>query len=176
MLLGLASLDTVGLNYPFLTQALALHNGQPLLQTWGLVVEWHPNQPIDDSEYNTDYAPPTPRIDPASDVFSHVSDYHPIDNTKLADLNLPAVAYPLHDPMEPAFPGPLGAFPDIASNDDNNGTELDKDANFEAENFDDEEGAPDNNAEDNEGAPDNNAEKEGAHEEEVHEHGATDTA
>ena len=42
-------------------EALALHQGQPLLQATGLVVEWRPDQPIDDSEYDLDYAPPCPR-------------------------------------------------------------------------------------------------------------------
>ena len=36
-------------------EALALHEKQPLVQASGLVVEWRPNQPIDDTEYHLDY-------------------------------------------------------------------------------------------------------------------------
>ena len=43
-------------------EALALHEGRPLLQERGLVVEWRPDHPIDDSEYDVDYAPPTDAI------------------------------------------------------------------------------------------------------------------
>jgi hypothetical protein len=35
-------------------EAIALHNGQHLIQERGLVVEWHPNQPIDEDEYDRD--------------------------------------------------------------------------------------------------------------------------
>ena len=39
-------------------EAIALHQKQPLLQASGLVVEWRPDQLIDDDEYDFDYAPP----------------------------------------------------------------------------------------------------------------------
>ena len=63
-------------------EALALHDGQPLLQNSGLVVEWRPNQPIDDSEYDHDYEPPNNVIpvDFADD------DYVPVDHNEIADL------------------------------------------------------------------------------------------
>jgi hypothetical protein len=64
-------------------EALAFHEGQPLLQDRGLVVEWRPDQPIDDDEYDHDYAPPAddpPDLDDLDDVFI------PIDDTEVADL------------------------------------------------------------------------------------------
>lgn len=39
-------------------QAIALNERQPLIQASGLVVEWRPNQPINDDEYDADYQPP----------------------------------------------------------------------------------------------------------------------
>ena len=39
-------------------EALGLQDGQPLIQTRGLVVEWRPDHHIDDSEYDADYFPP----------------------------------------------------------------------------------------------------------------------
>ena len=42
-------------------EKIALHQKQPLLQASGLVVEWRPDQPIDDDEYDFDYAPPSAR-------------------------------------------------------------------------------------------------------------------
>ncbi|KAI2510045.1 Reverse transcriptase (RNA-dependent DNA polymerase) [Fragilaria crotonensis] len=38
-------------------EAIALHQNQPLLQSSGLVVEWRPDQTIDESEYDLDYSP-----------------------------------------------------------------------------------------------------------------------
>ena len=63
-------------------EAIALEEGQPLLQESGLVVEWHPDQPIDDSEYDQDYAPPADFPD------DHLAtdEYDPIDERELADL------------------------------------------------------------------------------------------
>ena len=62
--------------------ALALHENQPLLQTSGLVVEWRPDQPIDDSEYDLDFVPPAP----AAAVPLHPADYDDIDDAELADI------------------------------------------------------------------------------------------
>ena len=39
-------------------EKIALHQKQPLLQASGLVVEWRPDQLIDDDEYDFEYAPP----------------------------------------------------------------------------------------------------------------------
>jgi len=41
-------------------EALALHDDQPLLQDRNLVVEWRPDHPIDDSEYDPNFLPPPP--------------------------------------------------------------------------------------------------------------------
>ncbi|KAI2502818.1 Reverse transcriptase (RNA-dependent DNA polymerase) [Fragilaria crotonensis] len=75
-------------------EAIALHQHQPLLQASGLVVEWRPDQPIDDSEYDVDYAPP--------DHVQHVgfanADYDAIDDDKVADL-LADGPHPFYDPQ-----------------------------------------------------------------------------
>ncbi|KAI2499682.1 Reverse transcriptase (RNA-dependent DNA polymerase) [Fragilaria crotonensis] len=63
-------------------EALAIEDGQPLIQEAGLVVEWRPDQPIDESEYDRDYVPPNQNDD---DVFD-ITDYDPIDATELPDL------------------------------------------------------------------------------------------
>ena len=150
-------------------EALALQDGQPLIQTRGLVVEWRPDHPIDDSEYDADYNPPPHD----SDDFSHASTYDPIDDTELTDLALPAVDYPLHDPTEPPLPAAQGAFTDIPNDaddhvpdiDDDHVPDDDDDDVFEVASFPDEdEGAP-NDADADEGAP-NDADAiddEGAH-------------
>jgi hypothetical protein len=39
-------------------EALAYQEGQPLIQDCGLVVEWRPDQPIADDEYDRDFVPP----------------------------------------------------------------------------------------------------------------------
>ena len=72
-------------------EAIALNEGQPLIQECGLVVEWRPNQPIDDSEYDRDYTPPAPETD--NTLTEH--DFDPIDNDELDDLIADA---PLIDP------------------------------------------------------------------------------
>lgn len=40
-------------------EAIALNEGQPLIQEQGLVVEWCPDQPINDAEYDRDRLRPT---------------------------------------------------------------------------------------------------------------------
>lgn len=40
-------------------EAIALNEGQPLIQEQGLVVEWRPDQPINDAEYDRGRLRPT---------------------------------------------------------------------------------------------------------------------
>jgi hypothetical protein len=74
-------------------EAIVLHQHQPLLQASGLVVEWRPDQQIDDSEYDFDYVPPpaVPR-----DVFDH-ADYDALAADEVADL-LADGPHPFYDP------------------------------------------------------------------------------
>jgi hypothetical protein len=44
-------------------EAIALRDGQPLIQASGLVIEWRPDHPIDDAEYDLDYIPPASNTD-----------------------------------------------------------------------------------------------------------------
>jgi hypothetical protein len=67
--------------------ALALHQGQPLLQLRNFVVENHPDQPIDDSEYDHDYRPLPSHTRPDDDDFSISSDLDPLDDDEVADLH-----------------------------------------------------------------------------------------
>jgi hypothetical protein len=39
-------------------EAIAANEGQPLIQERGLVVEWRPDHPVDDDEYDRDYSTP----------------------------------------------------------------------------------------------------------------------
>ena len=66
-------------------EALALLEGQPLIQERGLVVEWRPDQEIDESEYDKDYDPPPATHD---DGFA-AADFDPIDADELNDLVAP---------------------------------------------------------------------------------------
>jgi hypothetical protein len=158
-------------------EALALHDGQPLLQTRGLVIEGNPNHPIDNSEYDADYAPP--RLAPDPDDFSHASAYDPIDDTELADLGFADVDYPLHDPTEPAFPAAQGAFPVLDNDDEDNNSvdDVPNDANTNDEGANDE-GAHDEEAHDegahNKGAHNKGAHNKGAHNKGAHNEGAHD--
>jgi hypothetical protein len=43
-------------------EAIACKEKQPLIQESGLVIEWRPDQPIDQDEYDRDYV--TPKNDP----------------------------------------------------------------------------------------------------------------
>jgi hypothetical protein len=65
-------------------EALAKHEGQPLLQDHGLVVEWRPDHPVDDDEYDNDYQPPN--LLPIDDDAFSLDDYDPIDPNELDDL------------------------------------------------------------------------------------------
>jgi hypothetical protein len=82
-------------------EAIALHQQQPLIQSSGLVVEWRPDQHIDDSEYDVDYVPP--QHDPP-EAFT-AADYDAVDNTEVADL-LADGPHPYYDPLtDAAAPG-----------------------------------------------------------------------
>ena len=51
--------------------ALGIQDGQPLIQKHVLFVEWHPDHPIDDSEYDRDYN---------NDEYEEEHDEPPINN------------------------------------------------------------------------------------------------
>jgi hypothetical protein len=76
-------------------KAIALHEGRPLIQERGFIVEWRPDHPIDDSEYDLDYAAPTNAS--VVDVFE-AADYDPIDPDELADYGLAPAVAPLDSP------------------------------------------------------------------------------
>ena len=82
-------------------EALAVQDKQPLIQASGLVVEWRPDQPIDDDIYDVDYDPPA---DPDDDFAAPLFDA--IDDDELNDLLAPDL------PVVPAIvpPLPQGAF------------------------------------------------------------------
>jgi len=65
-------------------EALAHHEGQPLLQQSGLVVEWRPDQAIDDDVYDADFVPPDDVDVPLDDDF-----FVPILDDELAHLAEP---------------------------------------------------------------------------------------
>jgi hypothetical protein len=67
-------------------EALALHKGRLLIQERGLVIEWLPDHPIDDAEYDRDYAPPI--VGPA-DVFEDADYNKPTEPDELDDLGAP---------------------------------------------------------------------------------------
>jgi len=76
--------------------ALGIQDGQLLIQEHGFVVEWRPDQPIDDSEYDWDYIPP--RNAPTD--FPLHDDFGPVDCEELGDLVADAVTHNLlHDPV-----------------------------------------------------------------------------
>ena len=88
--------------------ALAIEDDQPLIQERGLVVEWRPDHPIDDSEYDRTYNPPTTA---PADVFdNHLFD--PIDDAEAADLAADAAAHVFNDaPPDPPDLAEQGAEP-----------------------------------------------------------------
>ena len=78
--------------------ALGFEDEQPLIQERGLVVEWRPDHPIDESEYDRDYV--LPRDAPA-ELFAP-ADFDPIDGDEAADLLHDAAAHGLVlDPEAP---------------------------------------------------------------------------
>ena len=88
--------------------ALALCDGQPLLQDRGLVVEWRPapDHPIDNSEYDLSFIA-SARPSPTDNNLSH--DYNSVTSDELADL-----AKPFYDPLD-ILPATQGAIPDTAN-------------------------------------------------------------
>ena len=80
--------------------ALGIEDEQPLIQERGLIVEWRPDHPIDESEYDRTYA--LPRNAPA-DPFNF-DDFDPVDADEAADLLADAAAHdfviePADDPV-----------------------------------------------------------------------------
>ena len=75
-------------------EAIALHQRQPLIQASGLVVEWRPDQPIDDSEYDLDYVPPPG----THHIGFNAADYDAIDHDEVANL-LDDGPHPYYDPL-----------------------------------------------------------------------------
>jgi hypothetical protein len=65
-------------------EALAIHEGQPLIQDSGLVVEWRPGQEIDDDEYDANYNPDDAVPPPDADLLPE--EFDPILADELADL------------------------------------------------------------------------------------------
>ena len=63
-------------------EALGLEDDQPLIQEDGLVVEWRPDHPIPDDEYDHDF---TPRANAQADV-ALPTQFDPIDPAEAADL------------------------------------------------------------------------------------------
>ncbi|KAI2512761.1 Reverse transcriptase (RNA-dependent DNA polymerase) [Fragilaria crotonensis] len=101
------------------TEALALHEKQPLLQTSGLVVEWRPDQPIDDSEYDRDYVPPA---DTAAPHVFDADDYDDIDVDEINDLLADNPYAPLADAADQgAEDDNEESDDDYSSNDPNDG-------------------------------------------------------
>ena len=92
--------------------ALAIRDGQPLLQDRGFVVEWRPDHPIDDSKYDPDFIPPAQH--PRTDVDNLSDDFASVTSDELADL-----ADPFSDPRD-FLPPDQGAIPDT-DNTDNTG-------------------------------------------------------
>ena len=97
-------------------EALALHEGRPLIQERGLVIEWRPDHPIDDAEYDLDFPTPT---DAPDDVFE-AADYDPIDPHELADLHFDPDGAFYHGPDFPFVPPAQGAAGDAAAYQNNN--------------------------------------------------------
>jgi hypothetical protein len=62
-------------------EALAIQEGQPLVQERGFVVEWRPDMPIDDDEYDRDFEPPPDPIDEFD-----LADYDDVAADELHDL------------------------------------------------------------------------------------------
>ena len=65
-------------------EALALHDGMPLLQASGLVVETSPDMPIDPDTYDADFLP---GLTPPSDDASSLASFAPVDTDELDALS-----------------------------------------------------------------------------------------
>ena len=77
-------------------EALAFADGQPLIQDRGLVVEWRPDHPIDDYEYDGDYDDAAHPAGADDDYDAH--DYAPIDGAEVADLLADVAPFVAHEP------------------------------------------------------------------------------
>jgi hypothetical protein len=76
------------------------HENQPLIQDSGLVVEWRPDHPIDDAEYDRDFLPPA--FDGADDDALADACVCPLDPDELAALAADVVPLmPLHPTLPP---------------------------------------------------------------------------
>jgi hypothetical protein len=158
-------------------EALALHDNQPLIQERGLVVEWRPDHPIDDSEYDTAYELPH---DAPADVFD-AADFAPVDEDELNDLIADAGAHDflVEPPADRVAEADDGHW--IFDNEQPAVVEFDEEHDFEEEeedaddddndddadngaDNDDDEGAHYHGGDDDEGAYDNDDDDEGAHE------------
>lgn len=74
-------------------EALAVAEGQPLIQERGLVVEWRPGHTIDDDEYDRDYVPNDDEEN-HEEVDNDMQHYDPIDDAELEDIQNPPVYIP----------------------------------------------------------------------------------
>lgn len=85
-------------------EALAAHERQPLIQASGLVVEWRPDHPVDDDEYDRDYVVPADdaAADAADDALLPVGYFDAIHPAELADLAA-AAGPPDAPPLAPAM-------------------------------------------------------------------------
>jgi Reverse transcriptase (RNA-dependent DNA polymerase) len=112
-------------------EALAVADGQPLLQASGLVIEWRPDHPIDKDEYDHDYVPPAQP--PAPDVFVPGDDFDPLDADETHDLLQDAALHGLYVAPQPHVLAADQGAHDMAPNDDpwifNNKHAIIKDSN-----------------------------------------------
>jgi hypothetical protein len=126
-------------------EAIAKNEDQPLVQDSGLVIEWRPDHPIDDDEYDTSYALPKNAIIDDHNFFDDA-----IDAAELLDLHAD------HDFALPLAPAPVqGAYNMVDENNNDNDNNNDENEN-ELE-------APGAHAEQNENENENELEAPGAH-------------
>ena len=135
--------------------AIALHENQPLIQDRGLVVEWRPDHPIDDSEYDVDFVP---RPDLADNALG-ADDFAPILDDELHDLLVP----PHVGPTAPDVAAAQGAIDGVA-HDDENANDAD-DQDVDANNDDNDDDADDHDVDKNNDDADQGANPNGDDEE-----------
>jgi Zinc knuckle len=155
-------------------EALALHDGQPLIQDRGLVVEWRPDHPIDDSEYDRDYDDRPLDDEP-------LLNFDPIDADELADLAVLDDIVPAADP-DPRLAQGAPHEPDDAHDDVNDAVDedadiddlghdeplvSDDDIDLNEAHVDDADGVTDNPRDDNADAHENDPEGAGDHTDDV---------
>ena len=94
-------------------EALAVQDDQPLIQERGFVIEWRPDHPIDESEYDRDYV--IPRNAP-NDVLIH-GEMDPVDADKVGTLLADAADHDLllDDPLAAHVPLDQGADADVVA-------------------------------------------------------------